>query len=279
MELEATNPQAGVVPEAETVSNDQVEAEAVASAEEPEDDAEEVEFEGERFIAPKKVKEALMRQSDYTQKTQKLSETEKALLSEKETVSKYAASVKENLKIYAQIETLDGELERYSKVNWDALTDDDPVFAQKAERDYRFKRDARDQLAQQLLTKENERSIAQQREAAKREEDGRAVLTRDIKAYSPELESKLREYAASSGVPGGKEVKLTQFPHETKILHKAYLYDQLVKKQQAAPKVEQPEAKPITKVGGGKSTSGPTEFRVGMQGAEYDKWRAKQGKK
>ena len=65
-------------------ANDEIEAEELLDTEdgegnpdeesEPEDDTEEVDYEGKKYRVPKDIKDALLRQSDYTRKTQELAE-------------------------------------------------------------------------------------------------------------------------------------------------------------------------------------------------------------
>ena len=289
MEVDAANPQAGAAAEADTALKGQVEAEADETQEieagidpdntgEPEDDSEEVEYEGERYSLPKKLKEAIMRHSDYTQKTMKLADEAKAYETKNREFQDFQNAWRESAKDYATIQTIDARLEQFHKLtpaDWNKMMDDDLVQTNKLQLEFNQLRYERDQLAQSLSNKENERRIRAQQETAKREEEGRSVLTREIKGYGPELERNLRDYAVAQGVPGSKELKFTQFPHETKILHKAFLYDQL-KKQAQKPKEAEAEVKPVVPVKGGKSSSAPSEYRIGLQGAEYDRWRERQ---
>ena len=51
---------------------------------EVEEEAEEVDFEGKKYLVAKELKDALLRQSDYTRKTQEVAETRKQIEAERQ---------------------------------------------------------------------------------------------------------------------------------------------------------------------------------------------------
>ena len=272
-----TSPETEVTPETEEVVTDQPGGEEEQLTEALPEEDEEFELDGETFKAPKKVKEAVMRHADYTQKTQSLAKEREADESKRKEFVAYQEEYRANVKEFSEITSMNNQIEEYNKLDWDKLIDEDPVQAQKLQLQLNRLVNERNQRANVLSQKENERRSKMQQETARREEDGRSTLQREIKGWNPDIENKLREYAKSNGVPA-ETAKVHNFalsPHETKILHKAYLYDQLVKKQ-ASQKPAADPIKPAPEVKGGKSSSGPTEYRVGMTGAAYDAWRAKQ---
>jgi hypothetical protein len=283
----AASPETEAAPEAEEALTGQPEAEAEIQENEapegdgqPDDELEEFEYEGKRYQAPKALKEAAMRHVDYTQKTMKLAEEFKGVEITKKQVAEYKQSVEADFEDLAELKVLDKRLEQWGKVNWDQMFDSDLVEATKLDRQYRADMDARHQLAQRLTQRQGERSFKAQQETAKREEEGRAALMREIKGYSPERESKLREHAVSRGVPeaAAKEFKFALDPVATKILNDSYELAQL-KKQLAKKTDEQPVIKPATKLPAGKQSSAPSEFRSDMTDAQFDAWRARQRNK
>ena len=103
------------------------------------DDDEEIDYEGEKYRVPPKLKDAFLRMADYTQKTQEVAETRKAIEGERaafEQERNLAAQSYQrqqaNLQAYASLSALDGKLEQFGSVNWQQWSDQDPVEAQKA---------------------------------------------------------------------------------------------------------------------------------------------------
>jgi len=114
---------------------------------------------------------------------------------------------------------------------------------------------------------------SKQQEIAKRIEESESVLRRDIKDWSPELESNLQQFAVSKLGFDVDDVKSSKAdPRLYKLLHLAYVGNQIIQKQPAKPKIVQ-QAKPVTtlKSGGDKSLRNPKD----MSQAEYAKWRRK----
>jgi hypothetical protein len=89
-------------------------------------DSEEVEFEGKAYTVPKEIKEALLRQSDYTKKTQEVAslrqqvEDKTLFLTAKEQLMNSAS---EDI---VALRMLEAELERFNSVDWQQLHAADP---------------------------------------------------------------------------------------------------------------------------------------------------------
>lgn len=111
---------------AESEEEDQEEADAPA---EPEDDTEEVEYEGKAYKLPKELKEAVLRQADYTKKTQEVAslrrqvEDRQMFLQAKEQLMTVAAND------LAELRALEKEAERYQALDWQQLHQTDPAQA------------------------------------------------------------------------------------------------------------------------------------------------------
>lgn len=277
---EVTSPETEVTPEVKTEINELASLDTLPEGIEPEaeeDPIEEFDYEGKKYQAPKALKEAVMRHADYTQKTQELAKNREAIAAKEKEITEFQATYRENVKEFSALMALNDQIEQYHNLDWDTLIEQDPVQAQKLQLQLNRLTNERNQRAQTLQQKEAERLSKQQSEMTRREEEGRTVLQREIKNWNPELENKLREYAVTQGAPNAKEVKFALHPQETRILHKAYLYDQLMKQAAAKPK-EQPVI-PTSKVTGGKSSNVPTEYKPGMSDAQYDAWRERQRKR
>lgn len=112
--------------ESEDDAQDEEPAEVEA---EPEDTAEEVEYEGKAYKVPKEIKEALLRQTDYTKKTQEVAvhrrqvEDKAMFIAAKEQLMN---AVSEEL---ADMKSAEKQLQAYAGVDWQSLHANDPAQA------------------------------------------------------------------------------------------------------------------------------------------------------
>ncbi len=114
---------------------------------------------------------------------------------------------------------------------------DDPEINAQRDRQMRNLESDRNQLADTIAKKRQHMAFSEQQEIAKRSEEGQRELERDIKGWSPELKQKLGETAKAIGFRP-EELAQVSDPRAVKLLHKAYLYDQLMAKSTAKPKPE-----------------------------------------
>ncbi len=236
------------------------------SEDEPESDLEEFEFNQAQYKAPKAVAEAVKSmQKDYTQKTMALADQRRAFEAEVQTHQVLQNEV-------AQVVALNQQLAEFNQVDWNSLTDSDPqlwqkLFAQRSQIEAK-----RNELAQQVAIKEKELALNKQQEIAKRLEESESVLKREIKEWSPELETNLQQFAVSKLGFDINDVKQSKIdPRLYKLLHLAYLGDQVFKKQISKPKLAQ--AKPVTTLSkqGAKVAKSPADMSM----ADYAKWRSR----
>ena len=233
------------------------------------EELEEIEHEGKKARVPKEFKDAFLRQRDYTQKTQELSENRRAWDAQQATAQQAAqlreATFAESAKVFANRE----RLQQYRNLDWDAIQAADPNQAMKLDRDMRRLEAETNQLAQGITQKQQHMAFMAQQETAKRIEDGQRQLAREIPGWSPELAGKLLQSAKSLGF-NDSELAHVNDPRTVKLLHKAHLYDQIMAKQAAKPPPT-PLPKPVTKVGGGNATN--TKALSDMTPAEHAAWR------
>ena len=173
-------------PEAEQETEDQTEdapeettdeADSEAATAEPED-SEEVEFEGEVYVMPKKLKEALLRQKDYTQKTQEVAEQRKALEQEKEFLTQQQKLMAAGFEKAVELKEIDNKLGQFKQLDWQALVDQDPAQATKLNIAFQQLQQARaDKLnelqqagreAEELTAKQRQQVLAQGMEQVKK---------------------------------------------------------------------------------------------------------------
>ena len=117
---------------AEETAAEQPEQQAGEQPAEPIEDSEEIDFEGEKYIVPKKLKEAFLRQSDYTQKTQEAANLRRLAEQERSVLQISAELSKRTLPIEAEIRAIDKQLEEAKGIDWSNLDTDKMVRARYA---------------------------------------------------------------------------------------------------------------------------------------------------
>lgn len=262
----ANNPQGdGVVaPEADEElanpateqENEEVEEEATDEDGQPKpDDTEEIEHEGQKYKLPKALKGALLMQQDYTRKTQEVAAERKALEERNARFAQDTESYAALQKDYARATALADQIEQFEKVNWDALQTQDRETYDTLWRQYQQVSFAHKKAHEELQAKVTKRVQENAAATAKRYEETRAILQRDI-GWTPELHGKMADFAARELGFTPAEINAVTDPRLHKLLHRAFIGDQAIKKAAAAQKLKTQEGvQPPTKVGTRASSS------------------------
>jgi len=165
---------------AEEVAEELASDEPAEKPEEPADDGEDVDLEGETFRLPKKVKDAVLRNKDYTQKTQELASQRKIVEDKQQYVEAREQFIQHAFKEAAAVEAIKTQLEQFDSVDWNSLIQSDPQQAMRLN----F---AKQQLSQGLQTAEAKLAevagrirAAETQHKAKQTELGRAELARRL---------------------------------------------------------------------------------------------------
>lgn len=245
-------------------------------AETPESDEDDYDIGDDKYRIPKKLKDHLeelkagnLRNEDYTKKTQSVAEQRRAFEAERQSFVEQQQFQQQHLDNIADIRAIDKGLEQYRRLDWDALSDNDPVQAQKLDRQMRNLETQRSQLVSAVETA-NAR-VAQERAQATTRTlgDARQVLTRDIRGYgTPEVMKSLSETAKAMGYQP-EELANVNDPRAVKLLYEASQYRKLI----AAQKEPKAEVKPITRVGGAATAE---KNPSNMSDKEFATWRRQQ---
>lgn len=255
------------------------------------EDGEEVEYEGQKYKVPPALKDALLRQADYSRKTQDLAKERQALVEQQQTWESQreqsrAALPKEHAQVavlqhqLADIDRrLDPEGDDLGGINWPAyraqiegLDASDPKRVQYHQRRdaYMALRDTRIDLGDQfeavrkdLQTKEDARLSEQQEKATAtlrqaQQETGR-VLAAEVQGWNAEAASKTIEFAGTHLGIKPEEMAEAVDPRLWKALHELRLTrdeNATLKKAQkqqltAATHEKAQQAKPADKPNGG----------------------------
>lgn len=256
--IENTADEAAVPGQADEHDNSEVDNDADAGlGEEPteaDDETEEVEIDGKVYALPKGLKDQLMMHRDYTQKTQNLAEERRAEESRREVFRQHQERVQANLQSHARFVALSDQLAQYDQLNWAELSQEDPAQAQQLWFQKEQLRQARDQLGRHISEEEQRLALEQQHSHAKRIEEGRAVLAREIPGWGPELQGKLAAFGEKffGGTDALSKAIDPYNPHAVKLLNLARIGFEASEKARAKP-AEATKVKPVTKVQPGKA--------------------------
>jgi len=159
---------------------------------EAEAEQEEVEYDGLKLRVPKdaaqKVRDALLRQADYTRKTQELAEQRRAFEAERGAVQQAS---KQEIAAQAEMVAIDRQIAGYANVDWAGEMqavrqngDQDRLILIQTElaRYTQFK-DQRGTAAQKYASLAQQRISNAQQEAARRMEEGRAAVAAQIEGW------------------------------------------------------------------------------------------------
>jgi hypothetical protein len=239
--------------------------------EEPESAVVDVKFDGKDYSVPPEIKDALLRQSDYTRKMQDISGKRKELEATAQTLQRDTELHQLHIDEVATIKAIDQQLQAYEAVDWETAYNDDPVEAMKLDRQQRGLQDNKQQALARLQENQHQAFEQQRGEYAKLLEKGQTSLEADIPGWDAEMAQKTHKYALKAGLTETEASRVIN-PVHVKLIHKARLYDELVSKQAAKPKPA--PAQPAAKVKGARQ--GGTKDPEKMTADEWVRWRNKQ---
>lgn len=231
---------------------------------EADDDSEEIEFNSKAYKLPREIASAVKdMQKDYTVKTQAVAEQRKAFEAQ-------AQFHQENIKEVAQLEALNSSLSEFAQLDWVAVSQQDPAMFQQLSAQQRQLESKRNELAGNLNAKYQKNTLEKQLQEAKLAEESESEIKRIIKDWSPELDVKLQSFAANRyGFPKEHVADYKKDPKVAKLLHDAYIGQQIIQKQMSKPKPV--DAKPATSLSA-KSTT-VSKNPASMTPEQYAKWR------
>lgn len=189
---------------------------------------------------------------DYTQKTMELAEQRRTMESKEQQLQQQYQLQQQNLQGYAQLMSMDAQLEQYQNVNWEGWIDQDPIEAQKAWQKYQMLQNRRQETAIKLTADQqrlaNEQNANLQRQLA----DASEQLKREIKGWSAELATELRMTGVTDYGFSESEMNNIYDPRMVKVLHDAHQWRKLqaakpqtLKKVTDAPKAAKPNSKTV----------------------------------
>jgi len=251
----------------EADAEDTEEVESEEATEDPDDQAEEEEQSEDEVPALLKLKVngedvekpldevvALAQQGlDYTQKTQQVAEQRKELEVYAESIKAQEQAFHEQMQLnnvliedVAKITSLDQQLNQYANVNWNQLSDNDFVEAQKLFFTYNQLQQERSQLVSQFEVKKQQVVQKQTQLMAEKIAKGKEILAKEIPNWSPETNQALLSTGKDYGFSDA-ELNSIVDPRHVKVLHDAMQWRKL--QQNSVVKKKVSNAKPVVKPG------------------------------
>ena len=252
--------------EADAEDTEEVESEE-ATDDNPDDQAEEEEQSEDEVPALLKLKVngedvekpldevvALAQQGlDYTQKTQQVAEQRKELEVYAESIKAQEQAFHEQMQLnnvliedVAKITSLDQQLNQYANVNWNQLSDNDFVEAQKHFFTYNQLQQERSQLVSQFEAKKQYVVQQQTQLMSEKIAKGKEILAKEIPNWSPETNQALLSTGKDYGF-SDVELNAIVDPRHVKVLHDAMQWRKL--QQNSVVKKKVSNAKPVVKPG------------------------------
>jgi hypothetical protein len=196
------------------------------STETPPNDYEVVDWDGDQYEIPKKLKDALMREKDYTEKTTALSQTRQAIEAQHKELAlfrerqKFEKAMGEHVETLRMIDAYTQHVE--TQTDWSKLGTDAIVRARVELDQLR----ARRQQLQQYLEQEGKKFSAQ--ETAEREKlrrESQEALSKQIPKWSDESRTSVEAYVKGLGYPEVALPHMSQLDYT--VAYKAMMYDKL----------------------------------------------------
>lgn len=216
-------------------ATDETTDEEVAPSDETPADEEEVDLDGEMVKVPKKIADAILRQKDYTQKTQAVAEEKRIVEDKRQFLEAREQLLGASFKDAAELQSLQSQLEQYAAVDWNTLIAEDP---QQAMRLSMGRQDLQARIAEKQSslgrTVEQMRATAAQHQA-KQLEMGRAELQRRLGTLSADERKNTWQQGLALGF-SEKELESIPDPRLMHAIYKAAKWDAL---QTAKPKAMQ----------------------------------------
>lgn len=201
-----------------------------------------LEWEGATLKVPKGLKEAVMRNEDYTKKTQELAEHRRSvdqmreLAQTKQMESAFVESIGPEQQ---EISVIDAYLQQASKLDWSQMTAEQ-MMRQRMELDTIKERRA--SLAESINGKRTKFTSEIQAKLTELRGKSRELASKSIQGFTEDTEKALREYAKTEGLTDSELDNVLLDPRSYKIVYKAMQFDKVKagtgKAQLAAQRVD-----------------------------------------
>jgi len=194
---------------------------------------------GRKVRVPKEIADGTMMQSDYTKKTQELSEYRRTQMMREEEFNRLAERQQANFSLYSKLAAIDEQLKDYKDIDWVDETVKNPQLAQQHRAYNQQLVNDRQELVKHLEQAESELQTKQVHYMTVNQKQTVEGLKSAIPDYSPDVGKKVAEYAQKTlGVPVESlhAINNGQLPPHMSIpfiaaAHKAMQFDELMSKK------------------------------------------------
>ena len=206
--------------------DDQAETE-VEAVTEGESDLAELDWEGQKVSVPKALKDAFMRNDDYTRKTQELSsqrqtlEQVRSIAEATKLDSAFASSVSAEQQ---QIAVIDAYLKQASQLDWSQMNTDQ-MLRHKVEIDNI--KEQRASLAQSVADKRAQFQEHMKAKLSELRQKSRELASKSIEGFSEQTEKDMRAFASSQGLAEPEIDNVLLDPRSQTIIWKAMQFDKI----------------------------------------------------
>jgi hypothetical protein len=209
---------------------------------------------GKKYKIPKALETGILKNKDYTTKTQEAAALKKALEQREAAIEERLKATDEEIGAIADLRVVTKTLEEFAKLtqaDWDAHQAADPQRTDSAWRQYQMLKDQKAELEGKVSKAQAERTGAAEQSLATRIQETVAHAQKAIPGWKPDTIPKLVEFAASELKIPEDAIKANWSPTFIDLLYRAQIGDQLLKKQATAPKLPPAQpGKPLEKVSG-----------------------------
>lgn len=186
-----------------------------------------LEWNGEKFQVPAKLKDAFMQHKDYTQKTQSLAEERKsvdilrAAAQQRQVESAFSESIKPE---QHELTVIDAYLAQATKADWSSMNTEQ-LFRHKMELDGIKER--RQAIQQAIQDKHNKFQFEVSEKFKELRGKSRELASKSIPDYSEETDKAVRSFAAVQGLAEAEIDNVLADHRSYKILWKAMQFDKV----------------------------------------------------
>ena len=216
-----------------------------------EDDSEEIDWEdGQKYRVPKVLKEGLLRQQDYTRKTQELAELRRqaqSSLDAGQMLQQFQNATADEQRELARVQA---DIERYKGIDWSSLDTDTYI---KAKHQLDTLKERAGEIQQGLGQKAQQFSQWRQQQLQQMLQSGEQFLRSSIQGWGDDAKKEVRAQVLANGY---SEEELSQVidPRFVKLAWKAAQFDKLQSGKQTALQTAQ-KAPPVVKPGASNPTA------------------------
>jgi len=243
----------------ESVEQPAIEADDAAEqpAEEADSGYEEVELDGETYRVPPKLKEAVLRQADYTRKTQEVAEASRQVQVQQQALALQAQFQQATVQDQQQLQHLESQIAQYRQLDW-ANMDTDTLTRARHQLD--TLKEQSEALRNGLSYKAQQFQAHNAQVRQQQLQQGIEYLRKAIPKFDADTISGLRSYAVGEGYTAPEMEQVTD-PRFVKLLYKAAEYDRLKSSQKSAVEAVK-KAPPVIRPGASKGQGHIAQTRI-----------------